>query len=85
MFLHESNRTVVWLRHMRWWRRWQLAIPLIWASGYERAKARHLVPRQNWKYCAGPSQAQRPTIVPTFVGNSITDVPPGRSPPILAG
>jgi hypothetical protein len=56
LFLHESNSTVVWLRHMRWWRRWQLAITIVWASGYERAKARHLVQRQNWKYCLLCSQ-----------------------------
>ena len=56
MFLHESNSTVVWLRHMRWWRRWQLAIPIVWASGYERAKARHLMLGQNWKYCVLNSQ-----------------------------
>jgi hypothetical protein len=56
LFLHESNSTVVWLRHMRWWRRWQLAIPIVWASGYKRAKARHLMLRQNWKYCLLNSQ-----------------------------
>jgi hypothetical protein len=41
---------------MRWWRRWQLAIPIVWASGYEQAKMRHLVPRQNWTYCLLNSQ-----------------------------
>jgi len=25
----------MWPRHMRWWRRWQLVIPIVWASGYE--------------------------------------------------
>src|SRR5580704_94362 len=61
LFLHESSSTVLWLRHMRWWRRRQLAIPIVWASGYERAKARHLVPRQNRKYCLLNSQPRPAT------------------------
>jgi hypothetical protein len=59
--MHESNSTALWLRHMRWRRRRQLAIPIVWASGYERAKARHLVPRQNWKYCLLNSQPRPAT------------------------
>ena len=39
LFLHESSSTAVWPRHMRWCRRWQLAIPIVWASGYERPMA----------------------------------------------
>jgi hypothetical protein len=34
---------------------------------------------------AGPSQAHRPTIVATFVGNSMTCAPAGAFPPIVVG
>jgi len=75
LLLHESNSTVVWLRHMSWWRRWQLAIPIVWGSGYERAKARHLVPSQNWKYCLLNSQ---PRPVTRTVNNRRSDFLPER-------
>jgi hypothetical protein len=51
MFLHESNSTVVWLRPHALAAKVATGHPIVWASGYARAKARHLVPRQNWKYC----------------------------------
>jgi hypothetical protein len=42
---------------MRWWRRRPPAIPIVWASGYERAKAQHLVPRHELEILL----AQQPT------------------------